>query len=222
MLDPAFCYGITMTQAGASAYSLSNGGTVTNVEMAQVQGTAFGDSFTGLSAGGYFNGRDGADSLTLNWSDARTYSCYVIDSAANSYGYKDYYAGGNYLSATSIETVNLTFGAGDDTLTRYYSTLNPTTRANVNGGAGTDALTLDYSAMTTSISFSLANGGGTVVGQGDTYTNFEIMTFYAGSGNDTLEGGAGNDTFSGGAGFDTLSYENAAAAVSVNLAIAAG
>ena len=53
--------------------------------------------------------------------------------------------------------------------------------------------------------------------EGDTLVNFENLTGSAFD--DTLEGNGGNNTLVGGAGNDTVSYANAGAGVTVNLAL---
>ena len=65
---------------------------------------------------------------------------------------------------------------------------------------------------------SLATGDGSGGdAEGDTLANIENLT---GSGqNDTLEGDGGNNVLAGGAGTDTMSYEHAAAGVTVSLAL---
>ena len=67
-----------------------------------------------------------------------------------------------------------------------------------------------------SLAAGTASGGDA---QGDTLSNIENLT---GSGfTDTLEGDGGNNVLTGGAGTDTVSYEHAAGAVAVSLAITA-
>ena len=85
----------------------------------------------------------------------------------------------------------------------------------LDGGGGTDTVT--YASSTAGVTVSLMTGmasGGDA--EGDTLLNFENLT---GSGfNDTLEGNSGNNVLVGGAGTDTVSYEQAAAGVTVSLA----
>ena len=86
----------------------------------------------------------------------------------------------------------------------------------LDGGAGND--TASYAASPAGVTVSLATGqasGGDAAG--DILLNVENLT---GSGfNDTLEGDSGNNVLAGGAGIDTVSYEHAAAGVTVSLAI---
>ena len=83
------------------------------------------------------------------------------------------------------------------------------------GGLGTDTAT--YIASTAGVNVSLMTGLGTGGdAEGDTLSTIENLT---GSNlNDTLEGNGGNNVLAGGLGIDILSYEHAAAGVTVNLA----
>jgi Ca2+-binding RTX toxin-like protein len=86
----------------------------------------------------------------------------------------------------------------------------------LDGGTGTDTAT--YAASLAGVNVSLMTGtasGGDA--EGDTLVSIENLT---GSGqNDTLEGDGGNNVLAGGAGTDTVSYEHAAAGVTVSLAL---
>ncbi|AGH99183.1 LamG-like jellyroll fold domain-containing protein [Micavibrio aeruginosavorus] len=62
----------------------------------------------------------------------------------------------------------------------------------------------------------LLNGGG---GNDVLYGNNDNDTLIGGAGNDTLDGGAGYDVMNGGVGTDTLTYANAAAGITVSLAL---
>ena len=88
----------------------------------------------------------------------------------------------------------------------------------LDGGLGNDSAT--YAASTAGVDVSIATGlghGGDA--EGDTLTRVENLT---GSGlNDSLEGNGGNNALAGGAGTDTVSYEHAAAGVTVTLATTA-
>jgi Ca2+-binding RTX toxin-like protein len=106
----------------------------------------------------------------------------------------------NMITGNSGNNV-LIGGAGADTL---------------DGGAGRD--TASYAGSPSGVSVSLAAGtasGGDA--QGDTLIRIENLT--GSSFNDTLEGDAGNNVLKGGAGTNTVSYEHAAAGVTVSLAI---
>ena len=86
----------------------------------------------------------------------------------------------------------------------------------LNGGAGND--TASYSTAHAGIKVSLATGTGTAGdAAGDILWNIENLV---GSGYaDTLEGDGGANTIAGGDGVDTISYEHAAAGVTVSLTV---
>jgi Ca2+-binding RTX toxin-like protein len=70
------------------------------------------------------------------------------------------------------------------------------------------------------VTVSLATGTGSGGdAQGDTLFNFENLT--GSNFNDVLEGNSGNNALVGGTGIDTISYEHAAAGVTVSLSITA-
>ncbi|TGS08261.1 hypothetical protein EN852_035005, partial [Mesorhizobium sp. M2E.F.Ca.ET.209.01.1.1] len=86
------------------------------------------------------------------------------------------------------------------------------------GDTGTD--TASYAASAVGVNVSLMTGlaqGGDA--EGDTFSSIEGLLGSAQ--NDTLEGDGGNNVLNGGAGIDTLSYEHAAAAITVSLATTA-
>ena len=86
----------------------------------------------------------------------------------------------------------------------------------LDGGLGIDTAT--YAASAAGVNVSLATGHGSGGdAQGDTLVNIENLT--GSNFNDTLEGDAGNNVLVGGAGIDTVSYEHAAAGVTVSLAL---
>ena len=85
----------------------------------------------------------------------------------------------------------------------------------LNGGAGID--TASYAASAAGVDVSLVTGlghGGDA--EGDTLTGIENLTGSAF--NDTLPDDAGSNVLIGGAGIDTVSYQSAAAGVTVSLA----
>ncbi|MEP9401705.1 calcium-binding protein [Sphingomonas sp. VNH70] len=195
--------GLTMTRT-ASGYSLSNGMTLTGIEQTNVGGTSFNDSFVGVNSG-YYDGRDGTDALTFDWSSGTETDYFSYYGSGYGSGYN--YSTGGSLSINSIERLNLTFGSGDNRF--YHSTSDSNgvaTIANVDGGAGIDRFYGEYGQSSANISFVLkANGAAsTVTGIGDTLTNFEQVDITTGSGNDSLTGGDGNDILRGGGGTNVL------------------
>ena len=114
-------------------------------------------------------------------------------------------------------------GSGDDRLSGGSGTNA------LNGGSGSD--TADYSAgVTAAVSANLGTGAATY-NAGAAHDNFNSVENIRGSvfsdtltgdGNaNVIEGNLGNDTLDGAAGLDTVSYANASAGVTVNLATAA-
>src|SRR6185369_16387800 len=107
----------------------------------------------------------------------------------------------------------------------------------LDGGAGID--TASYADAASGVTVSLAEHDAQDTGGAgsDTLINIENLTGSAFDdtltgdanantlsgleGDDTLQGGAGNDTLDGGTGNDTASYQDAAAGVTVSLAITA-
>lgn len=86
----------------------------------------------------------------------------------------------------------------------------------LDGGGGND--TVSYSASAAGVNVNLAlnsfSGGDA---QGDNLISIENITGSAFD--DVIEGNAGTNVLTGGAGIDTVSYQNAAAAVNVNLGV---
>jgi Ca2+-binding RTX toxin-like protein len=185
---------VTVSLATTAAQNTGGAGsdTITNIE--NLIGSAFNDTLTGSTGDNALEGGAGDDTLIGGLGNDMLSGGLGTDTA-------------NYASATSAVTVNLalttaqnTGGAGIDTLTAIENligsgqndTLTGDGGANrIDGGAGND--TLDGGA-----------GNNTLIG---------------GSGNDLIIGGAGNDTVDGGTNTDTLSYQAAAAAVTVSLAV---
>ncbi|SEJ26198.1 Hemolysin-type calcium-binding repeat-containing protein [Sphingobium sp. AP50] len=202
---------LTVTES-AGTYSLSNGGSVTNVENIQLTTGSGNDSFQ-IATTGSFDAGAGTDSMTINWSasDGSQYGYwYGAGSGYNLYAYD--YGNGNNVYGYNIEALTILFGSGDDDFTAYNNAI-----VAFNGGGGTDYFHGDFSANTANISFTLNQTAGstsTFVGQGTTLTNVERISITTGGGVDTLtggalddyiDGGAGNDTIDGGAGSDQLS-----------------
>ncbi|BBF92925.1 Ig-like domain-containing protein [Blastochloris tepida] len=85
----------------------------------------------------------------------------------------------------------------------------------LDGGLGID--TASYAASSAGVTVSLMTGQGSGGdAEGDTLVNIEYLTGSAF--NDTLEGDGGTNYLVGGLGIDTVSYANATAGVTVNLA----
>ncbi|MBJ7347600.1 MAG: calcium-binding protein [Thermoleophilaceae bacterium] len=123
-------------------------------------------------------------------------------------------SGFNDTLTGSTAANTLSGGAGDDTLD------GNTGADQLIGNAGLDTAT--YAARTTAVTASIdgvANDG--VASELDNIaTDVENLT--GGSAADVLTGSSGNNTINGNGGVDTVSYANATAGVTVNLAITTG
>jgi Ca2+-binding RTX toxin-like protein len=112
-------------------------------------------------------------------------------------------------------------GAGDDTLDGGLGNdllIGGAGADDLTGGGGTDTASYasDTIGVTVSLEIGMGHGG---QAEGDTLANIANLT--GGSGSDSLEGDGGNNVLNGGSNLDTLSYEHAAAAVTVSLATTA-
>lgn len=231
--------GVTVSLASGSAQNTVGAGTDTISGFENLTGSGFGDTLTGDSTANVIDGGAGNDVIeggagndTLTGGLGTDTVTYVNAGSAVTV---------NLATATGQNTG----GAGTDTISgfenltgsAYNDTLTGDGNANViEGGAGNDTInaaggtdTLTYvnagSAVTVNLATATAQNTG---GAGtDTISNFENLTGSAF--NDTLtgnssanviEGGAGNDTLDGAGGTDTVTYVNAGAAVTVNLATA--
>lgn len=106
-----------------------------------------------------------------------------------------------YVSAGSAVTVNLSTATGQNTV-----------------GAGTDTISGFENLTGSGFNDTLTGDGNANVIRGGAGND----TISGGNGDDILVGGAGNDTITGGSGTDTVSYDDATAAVTVNLTTTTG
>lgn len=143
--------------------------------------------------------------------------------------------GSNYadLLVDSAAGERIQGGAGDDSI---YSSAASTGGPDVfEGGSGSDLMTYQDAAGSVYVSLAVTTAQNTGAAGTDTLSGFETLVgsgyndILTGSssndalggyfGDDVLEGLGGNDLLDGGNGFDTARYTNAAAAVTVSLAI---
>ena len=195
----------------------AEGDTFASIE--NLTGSSFDDTLEGTGGNNVLAGGDGTDTVS-----------YV-------------HAAGGVSINLSRTTAQNTGGAGSDTLSgfenligsHFDNKLTGSSAANtivsfegndvlaglggadiLDGGAGND--TASYAASLAAVDVSLTTGmatGGDA--EGDTLLNIENLT---GSANDDLlEGDGGNNVLAGGGGNDTVSYEHAAAGVTVSLAL---
>lgn len=237
---------VTVNLATVTAQNTVGAGADTISGFEELTGSGFNDTLTGDSGNNAIdggNGNDtveggagndgltgggGTDTLTyVNAAAAINFSLAVV-SAQNT-------GGAGTDTASGFE--NLTGSAFNDILTgdAAANTINGGNGDDViEGGAGSDTLVggagidrLTYAATTAGVTANLATltAQNTVGAGSDTISGFENLTGSAfndtltGDGNaNTIEGGAGNDVMNGAAGVDTLSYANATAGVTVNMA----
>ncbi len=119
-----------------------------------------------------------------------------------------------FIDANTTDNNTFDGGAGADTLSYQFATVNIT--ANLNTGIVTGRGTDTMSHIE-----NLTGGSGNDTFTGDNNDNIFIGgagadTLIGGDGADTLSGGLGNDNLQGGLGTDTVSYANAAGSVTVN------
>ncbi len=220
---------VTLNEDGTGTAQDGQGGTDTLRNIDEIRGGGFGDTLTGTgtqtNSFQSFSGEGGND--TLNGGAGTDRANYQFDPAAVTVDLaagtaKDGRGGtdtlisieevrGSNFADTITGDANANFldgGAGDDTL---------------NGGDGADwaLYTFAPAAVVVNLATGKASGG---VGA-DTLVSIENVrgsgfadTLTGDAGDNVLEGRLGNDTLDGGAGSDTARYENAPAAVVVNLA----
>jgi len=148
-----------------------------------------GDIIRSTSGVDAIDGGAGDDSLVFNRSTSLL--AFTINAGALAGTSSVTLADGT--TVRNIEHLNITTGAGDDTLD-VTSTLILTSYGpnHFNGGAGFDQLTADLSAATVAVGALL------------TWSNVEQVNIHGGSGDDIITGGSGNDTLIGNGGADRL------------------
>jgi Ca2+-binding RTX toxin-like protein len=228
---------ITISLALATAQVTGGAGTDTISNFENLTGSAFNDTLTGdgnanviegLAGNDTMNGGAGTDTLTyvdatagisisLALATAQVTGGAGTDTISNfenltGSAFNDTLTGDGNANVIDGGAGNDTIqgGAGNDTLT---------------GGAGTDTATYAAASAAVTVNLATLTAQNTVGAGTDTISGFENLTGSAfndtltGDGNaNVIEGLAGNDTMNGGAGTDTLTYIDATAAVTVNLA----
>ena len=204
-----------------------------------LRGTKFVDAITGGNGNDFIDGGAGNDTMDGGAGD----DIYIVEQTGDviidASGTDKVIAYANYTMAGGLEelllagtaAINGTGNAGNNLITGNSG-------ANViNGGAGTDTMVggagNDTYVVDTlaDVITELANGGTDTVQTGITYTlgaQLENLTLTGsgavnGTGNtlaNIIQGNVGNNVLDGVSGVDTVSYANAAAAVTVSLAIA--
>ncbi|KAB1085063.1 calcium-binding protein [Neorhizobium galegae] len=224
--------GITMNLATGTGQVTGGAGTDTVSNFENLTGSAYNDTLTGngsanlmegLAGNDTIDGAGGIDTLTYGAAAAGVTVSLATASAQNTVG-----AGTDTIS--NFE--NLTGSAYDDTLT------GDSTANIIDGGAGNDTIDggggidwLTYAAAASAVTVNLATLTGQNTGGAgtDTLSNFENLTGSAfndtltgDNANNVIEGGVGNDAIDGSGGIDTLTYVNATAGITMNLATGTG
>jgi len=221
---------VTVNLNLTTAQNTGGAGTDTLVSIENITGSAYDDTLTGNAADNTLSGGAGNDVLNGGAGNDSLDGGAGTDIAS-------------YADAAAAVTVNLglttaqdTGGAGIDTLTNienitgsaYDDILTGNAADNtLSGGAGTDTANYADAAAAVTVNLGLTTAQDTGGAGIDTLTNIENITGSAyddrltgDAGNNILTGGAGDDVLDGGEGTDTASYADAAAAVTINLALA--
>jgi Ca2+-binding RTX toxin-like protein len=209
----AFSFGYTVSDG-----ILSSTATVSGNVVSDIQGTASADVLNGTAAANTIYGYGGNDTLNGLGGNDNLQGGEGNDILNGGLG-ADVLNGGNgtdrasYTTATAGVTVSLTTptsNTGEAAGDSFVSI------ENLQGSALRDILTGNASANTL-----WGNAGNDDLygldGNDGLYGQAGVDKLYGGTGNDTLVGGAGADVIDGGTGTDTASYEDAAAAVTVNM-----
>ena len=160
------------------------------------------DKITASNGGNSLFGGDGNDVLNGGAGDD-----YIVGDNNTNTTYHNIlrgFGGDDYITSYSWYD-KIAGGAGNDKVTVFALT----TGQLVDGGSGSDTLILEALLnQTVPVNIVMASTFIPVVGgiNGATYTNFETLIYYGGTGANTIQGGAGNDQISiniaGASGFD--------------------
>ncbi len=186
--------GVLQDTGGAGFDQLSN--------FENLTGSNFNDTLKGNAGNNVLNGGAGVDTVSYDNASA------------------------GVTVSLSVAGPQNTVGAGLDTLSNFEnltgSNFNDTLKGNagnnvLNGGAGVDTVSYDNALAGVIVSLSVAGPQNTVSAGLDTLLNFENLT--GSNFNDTLRGNNGDNVIDGAGGIDTVSYDNAAAGVTVSLSL---
>jgi serralysin len=156
---------------------------------------------TAADGNSYVDGGGGTDALTVDWSSTSGRVVGSYNGLYDGFGSLTDYAIGVGVSFSSIESLTVRLGSGNDEFRLSDA------RATLDGGAGNDLFVGDFTGRGESISFVLDTGAGstsTFNGQWSSLRNFEQVAITTGAGNDSLTGGDQNDSLTGGGGINTL------------------
>ncbi len=219
---------------GGSGNDTLNGGANND----NIHGGDGNDTLSGDAGNDLLNGGNGVDAITYAGASAAVTVNLVVKVQQNTVnaGLDTILNVENIIGSAYNDTLtgdsgnnNINGGNGNDTIQGGLG--NDT----LNGAGGTgDILTYINAAGGIVVSLAIITAQNTVNAGSDTISGFENLTGSAygdhltgdsnaniingDGGDDIIEGGAGNDTLAGGSGVDTVSYTNATASVTVNLA----
>ena len=172
---------------GGAGNDIMNGGLGND----DLNGDAGLDTFTYVMGGGADNVDGGSQSDTLNIITAGNANDQ-LDVIVNGAGVVTSIEGG---SITSVETINVNLGGGNNTITYAGSASGVTVNL---GGLGAPVAATGLASV-----INTQNVTGTA--QADTLTGSNAVNILnGGAGADTINGAGGNDTINGGTGGDTL------------------
>ena len=211
---------VTVDLSLTTAQNTGGGGIDTLSEIENVAGTIYNDVFTGTAGANRFLGGLGLDTVRYSNAAAAVTVDLALTVAQNTTG-----AGidqfslienlvGSVFNDTLLGDANanrLEGGAGNDQLTGGLG------NDVLIGGSGIDEASYRGMAAAVTVDLSLTTAQNTGGGGTDTLSEIENVagTIY----NDVFTGTAGNNAFLGGSGQDTVRYANAAAGVTVDLAL---
>lgn len=188
-----------MTVELGSTLQLSNGVSVSNVEIFSVGGTAGNDIFNVTRGDATVYGGAGFDTLYFNSPATRAVNLNIEIYNGNQLN--------GIVGDLRFDGFESLFIAGTDLNDQfrigavYAGQNNP--NINLAAGAGTDMLTGDFSHLTGNSTFVVAADGSVTSNRGQ-FTGFEIFALTGAAGADNFVGGSGDDTLAGGAGADRL------------------
>lgn len=193
---------LLVRQTGLSAYAMSDGSTVADVEIVELALGVGNDTIeigrgvaqVAIDAGA------GDDRARVDWSAATAPVSGFYNGALTQlqlFGSDPV----ERITLDAIEQFDVTFGSGDD----RFSMTAPLA-GTFDGGAGRDYFYADFSASPFSVSFAVgdtARADGALLDE-TAVRNVEQVELRTGSGDDRLTGGALDDRFFAGDGFDTI------------------
>ncbi len=189
--------GLAFSFDGATgAGTLSNGTTLAGIEGGGITTGSGNDSFT-IAGDLIFSVDGGAGSNTLNRDDTGLTGVSSGSSFTDSGGGSFNAQIGNGLYS-NIEIFNVTLSDDDNTAEVNLAPLTSGATLNLSGGAGFDTLQADFSAFADT-TFTV-DGAGAITSNHGTYSSFEQFNLALGGGTNTVTTRDGNDTVSAGLG----------------------